>query len=238
MGIRLDHITKTYTVGSHTRTVFSDFSLEIPFDKITVVVGRSGCGKSTILRLLAKLEELDDGAIHMPDDYRCTILNPEPYLISWTNVLNNIALASGAGLTPVQREVKARELMKIAQLSEYEEYTPLQLSTGMKQRLGLARALASLSQVLLMDEPFASLDFITRAELQQELLRIQEKMPRTILFVTHQLDEALLLGDRVVVLHTDGSTTDFDLSAYTHPRDIESPEMVQLRKDIMQACLR
>ena len=128
--------------------------------------------------------------------------------------------------------------MKIAQLSEYEEYTPLQLSTGMKQRLGLARALASLSQVLLMDEPFASLDFITRAELQQELLRIQEKMPRTILFVTHQLDEALLLGDRVVVLHTDGSTTDFDLSAYTHPRDIESPEMVQLRKDIMQACLR
>ena len=238
MGIRLNHITKTFTVGSHTRTVFSDFSLEVPFDKITVIVGRSGCGKSTILRLLGKLEEIDAGTIEMPDDYRCTILNPEPYLISWTNVLNNISLASGAGLTPVEREVKARELMKVAQLSEYEEYTPLQLSTGMKQRLGLARALASLSQVLLMDEPFASLDFITRGELQQELLRIQDQMPRTILFVTHQLEEALFLGDSVVVLHTDGSTTEFDLSAYPHPRNIESEEFVQLKKDIMQACLR
>ena len=237
MSIRLDHITKTYTVGSHSRTVFSDFSLEIPFDKITVIVGRSGCGKSTILRLLGKREEMDSGEIVMPDDYRCTILNPEPYLISWTNVLNNIALASGAGLTPVEREVKARELMKVVKLSEYEEYTPLQLSTGMKQRLGLARALASLSQVLLMDEPFASLDFITRGELQQELLRIQTLMPRTMLFVTHQLDEALLLGDSVVVLHTNGTTTTFDLSAYPHPRDIESEEMLRLRKEIMQACM-
>ena len=106
----------------------------------------------------------------------------------------------------------------------------------MKQRLGLARVLASQAQLLLMDEPFASLDFLTRGELQSQLLTIQKKLPRTIVLVTHQLEEALLLGQKIVVMHPDSTIREFDLSALPYPRDVEQPALRALKAEITDEC--
>jgi ABC-type nitrate/sulfonate/bicarbonate transport system ATPase subunit len=236
--IRLNHITKAYPIGSAVHTVFSDLDLEIPLGKITVLVGRSGCGKSTLLRLLGGLEQPQSGSISMPEDFHTAMLYPEPYLISWTSVHNNVKMSTSAGLTPDQREEIALRMTRLVGLTEYAELTPLQLSTGMKQRLALARALAGRAEVLLMDEPFASLDFITRAELQRELLRIQRELPRTIVFVTHQLDEAVEMADRIVVLPGSGAALSVAMDDLKRPRDPDSPEFLRRKQEVMAACMR
>ncbi len=246
--IQIKHIEKSYTTqttdiivdhaerATKTRKVLRDLNLEFPIGKLTVIVGRSGCGKSTLLHLLSGQDTADSGEIMMPDGWHTAILNPNPYVITWTSVLRNVALAAGAGRTPEERMSLAEELVHLVRLDEYADLTPAELSTGMKQRLGLARVLASQSEVLLMDEPFASLDFITREELQDEVLKIQKKMPRTIILVTHQLDEALLLGQKIIVMHTDSSVREFDLNALDYPRDLSSPELLRLKEEITAEC--
>ena len=204
--VTLKHVDKSYTSystevvltgqtrESRTRQVLKDLSLSFPVGQLTVIVGRSGCGKSTLLKLLAGKEQPDAGEIAMPEGWHSAMLSPEPYVISWTNVQRNVAMACGVGKTPEERYEKARDFVRLVGLEDYADLTPVELSTGMKQRLGLARVLAGQAELLLMDEPFASLDFLTREELQTQLLGIQQKMPRTIIMVTHQLDEAVLLG--------------------------------------------
>lgn len=246
--VKLCNIVKTYTTHStdiiidhaqrpsSTRTVLRNFSLDIPADQLTVIVGRSGCGKSTLLKLLAGTEQPDSGTVELPDGWRSALLSPDPYVITWTSITRNVALAAGAGRTPEERMALAEELVALVGLADYADLTPAELSTGMKQRLGLARVLASQSQLLLMDEPFASLDFITREELQSQLLDIQRRMPRTIVLVTHQLDEALLLGQKIIVLHGNSTMDTFDLSAAPYPRRLDTPEMQSLRAAITAAC--
>lgn len=126
--------------------------------------------------------------------------------------------------------------MRLVGLEDYADLTPVELSTGMKQRLGLARVLAGQAELLLMDEPFASLDFLTRAELQSQLLAIQEKLPRTIVLVTHQLEEALLLGRRIIVMHPDSTICEFDLTDLSYPRDLDDPTLRRLKKAITDQC--
>ena len=121
-------------------------------------------------------------------------------------------------------------------LEDYADLTPVELSTGMKQRLGLARVLAGQAQLLLMDEPFAALDFLTRAELQTQLLTIQQRLPRTIVLVTNQLEEALLLGQKIVVMHPDSTICEFDLTDLPYPRDPDSPRLRQLKEQITAQC--
>ena len=128
------------------------------------------------------------------------------------------------------------DVVRLVGLQDFADLTPAELSTGMKQRLGLARVLASQAQLLLMDEPFASLDFLTRGELQSQLLAIQKKLPRTIVLVTHQLEEALLLGQKIVVMHPDSTIREFDLSALPYPRDVEQPALRALKAEITDEC--
>ena len=232
--IRISHLEKSYTtlstdlvIGgakrpSRTRKVLQDVNLTFPAGKLSVLVGRSGCGKSTLLKLLAGKEAPDAGEITLPEGWHTALLSPEPYVITWTNVRQNVAMASGVGRTPEERYEHAMEYVKLVGLEDYADLSPVELSTGMKQRLGLARVLASQAEVLLMDEPFASLDFLTRAELQHQVLQLQQKLPRTILLVTHQLDEALLLGQSITVMHPLGKTETFDLSHLSYPRDLET----------------
>ena len=201
-----------------------------------MLVGRSGCGKSTLLRLINREEMPDSGEIRLPAGWRSVLLGANPYVITWTSVLRNVAMASGVGKTPEERLEHAADFVRLVGLEEFSDLTPDELSTGMKQRLGLARVLASQAQLLLMDEPFAALDFLTRAELQAELLHLQRRLPRTILLVTHQLDEALLLGDSVTVMHSDSSLRTFDLSGLPQPRDPESDALRRLRREITDEC--
>lgn len=230
--ILIDHEARP----SRTRTVLRDLSVNFPAGRISVLVGRSGCGKSTLLRLINREEEPDGGEILLPAGWRSVLLGANPYVITWTSVLRNVAMASGVGKTPEERLEHAADFVRLVGLEEFSDLTPDELSTGMKQRLGLARVLASQAQLLLMDEPFAALDFLTRAELQAELLRLQRRLPRTILLVTHQLDEALLLGDSVTVMHSDSSLRTFDLSGLPQPRDPESDALRRLRREITDEC--
>ena len=230
--ILIDHEARP----SRTRTVLRDLSVNFPAGKISVLVGRSGCGKSTLLRLINREEEPDSGEIRLPAGWRSVLLGANPYVITWTSVLRNVAMASGVGKTPEERLEHAADFVRLVGLEEFSDLTPDELSTGMKQRLGLARVLASQAQLLLMDEPFAALDFLTRAELQAELLHLQRRLPRTILLVTHQLDEALLLGDSVTVMHSDSSLRTFDLSGLPQPRDPESDALRRLRREITDEC--
>ena len=230
--IRISHVEKSYTtlstdlvIGgakrpSRTRKVLQDVNLTFPAGKLSVLVGRSGCGKSTLLKLLAGKEAPDAGEITLPEGWHTALLSPEPYVITWTNVRQNVAMASGVGRTPEERYEHAMEYVKLVGLEDYADLSPVELSTGMKQRLGLARVLASQAEVLLMDEPFASLDFLTR----------------TILLVTHQLDEALLLGQSITVMHPLGKTETFDLSHLSYPRDLEDPALKALRCAVTEAC--
>lgn len=246
--VTLKHVDKSYTSystevvltgqtrESRTRQVLKDLSLSFPVGQLTVIVGRSGCGKSTLLKLLAGKEQPDAGEIAMPEGWHSAMLSPEPYVISWTNVQRNVAMACGVGKTPEERYEKARDFVRLVGLEDYADLTPVELSTGMKQRLGLARVLAGQAELLLMDEPFASLDFLTREELQTQLLQIQARMPRTIVLVTHQLDEALLLGQRIVVMHPDSTLREFDLTALPYPRDLSAPDMQRLKREITAEC--
>lgn len=246
--ITLTHIKKSYTTQgtdiivdhaerpTRTQTVLRDLSVSFPIGKLTAIVGRSGCGKSTLLRLLNGQDQPDEGTIAMPEGWHSAILTPEPYVITWTSVLRNVALAAGAGRTPEERMQLAERLVQLVRLGDYADLTPTELSTGMKQRLGLARVLASQAELLLMDEPFASLDFITREELQNELLNIQKEMQRTIVLVTHQLEEALLLAQKIIVMHPDSTVREFDLDSIPYPRDLSLPEMQQLKAEITAEC--
>ena len=246
--VTLKHVDKSYTSystevvltgqtrESRTRQALKDLSLSFPVGQLTVIVGRSGCGKSTLLKLLAGKEQPDAGEIAMPEGWHSAMLSPEPYVISWTNVQRNVAMACGVGKTPEERYEKARDFVRLVGLEDYADLTPVELSTGMKQRLGLARVLAGQAELLLMDEPFASLDFLTREELQTQLLGIQQKMPRTIILVTHQLDEAVLLGQKIIVMHSDSTVWEFDLSGEPYPRDLSAPQMQQLKREITDEC--
>ena len=129
-----------------------------------------------------------------------------------------------------------QELLKLVGLDNTGEKKAKNFSLGMKQRLGLARVLAGQAELLLMDEPFASLDFLTRAELQSQLLAIQEKLPRTIVLVTHQLEEALLLGRRIIVMHPDSTICEFDLTDLPYPRDLDDPTLRRLKKAVTDQC--
>ena len=145
-------------------------------------------------------------------------------------------MACGVGKTPEERYEHAAEFVRMVGLEDYADLTPVELSTGMKQRLGLARVLAGQAQLLLMDEPFAALDFLTRAELQTQLLTIQQRLPRTIVLVTHQLEEALLLGQKIVVMHPDSTICEFNLTDLPYPRDPDSPRLRQLKEQITAQC--
>ena len=219
-GIQVKNLVKTYTTQSTdiilngakrpstTRTVLHGVSVDFPAGKLTAILGRSGCGKSTLLRLIDGTKDApDSGEIVMPEGWRCALLSPDPYVITWTSVERNVAMAAGAGRTPEERLELAKKLVKLVRLEG----------------------------VLLMDEPFASLDFITRGELQAELLDIQKELQKTILLVTHQLDEALLLAQKIVVLHADSSVRVWELEL-PYPRDLTSPQLTALREEITAEC--
>ena len=263
--IGFDHVGKAFTTAStdlvidhatrqtRTRAVLRDLSVTFPQGEISAIVGRSGCGKSTMLKLLSGEVAPDEGEILLPEEWHTAMLSPNPYVITWPSVLRNVAMAAGAGRTPEERMELAERMVKLVHLTGYEDLTPVELSTGMRQRLGLARVLASRAELLLLDEPFASLDFITRAEMQQELLDIQREMPRTMLLVTHQLEEALLLAQHVYVVHDvhqdpahagdpahilPTAVETFDLSGLAYPRDLADARFVALRQEITAACKR
>ncbi|MCS7173873.1 MAG: ABC transporter ATP-binding protein [Armatimonadetes bacterium] len=195
----------TYLAGHRRITALQNFSLEVQAGEFCCVVGPSGCGKSTFLRVLAGLVPYTSGEVEIRREDASRPLTAmvfqEHALLPWRTVLDNVAFGpENRGIPRTERYRHAREILAKMGLIGFEHAYPHQLSGGMKQRVGIARALANDPEVLLMDEPFAALDAQTRNLMQEELLRIWAQFGKTVIYVTHAIDEAVLLGDRVVVM--------------------------------------
>jgi NitT/TauT family transport system ATP-binding protein len=180
-------------------------SLQAAAGEFLCIVGPSGSGKSTLLRVLAGLLRQSAGEVQITADQRGTPLTAmvfqEHALLPWRTVLDNVTFGlENRGVGRAAREARAREMLALVGLTPFARHYPHQLSGGMKQRVGIARALANDPEVLLMDEPLAALDAQTRAIMQEELLHIWATLGKTVIYVTHSLEEALVLGDRVVLL--------------------------------------
>jgi NitT/TauT family transport system ATP-binding protein len=233
-------VTKRFAVGDGELEALAPIDLTIPKGEFVCMIGASGCGKSTLLRILAGFEEPTTGSVAM---YGKAITGPgsdrgmvfQDYaLFPWMTVRENISFG------PRQRKLPAEEIAKIADefvrmvgLERFAERYPNQLSGGMKQRVAIARVLANNAGILLMDEPFGALDALTREQLQNELLQIWKRTGVTTIFVTHSVEEAVLLADRVLVMSAGPGRIESDFRIdLARPRDVSSPEFNALRRDI------
>jgi osmoprotectant transport system ATP-binding protein len=212
--IEFRSVTKRFPDGT---LAVDDFSLQIPARKVTVLVGSSGSGKTTLLRMINRMVDPTSGTIEIDGD---DISRAEPVklrrgigyvmqnsgLLPHRRVIDNIATVPRlTGVPKEQANARALELMDVVGLDRaLARRYPSQLSGGQQQRVGVARGLAVDPNILLMDEPFGAVDPIVRSDLQQEVLRLQRELAKTIVFVTHDIDEAFLLGDQVVILETGG----------------------------------
>ena len=210
-------------------TALSNFSLDIAKGEFVSIVGPSGCGKSTFLNIVLGLIKPGSGKIQLngtsitgPGQERAMVFQ-EFGLLPWRTVTSNVELGLELkGIPPAQRASRASNLINLVGLQGFENHYPHELSGGMKQRVGLARALATEPEVLLMDEPFAALDAQTRDLMQTELLQIWERTRKTVLFVTHSIEEAAYLSDRVIVMTArPGRTKDVLRIDLPRPRDYE-----------------
>ena len=223
--VAVSHLTKTFPHGSRSLVALNDVSLEVRTGEFVCVVGASGCGKSTLLNVLAGLDQPTAGDVKV--DGRVALMFQEAALLPWLTAAGNVELALELrGVNRPERKAMAHELLGRLHLAGFEKRMPHELSGGMKQRVALARALAQDADILLMDEPFASLDAITRDLLHDELVRLWTSTPLTVVFVTHNPREAVRLGDRVVVFTTRPGRVAHELKIdLPRPRNLDSPEI-------------
>lgn len=229
-GVKIEKLCKSYQVAEKSLTVLDGLTAEFPEQSITVILGRSGCGKTTLLRILGGLEPYDSGALHIPDHSKIGMVFQEPRLMPWLTVWKNIVFGLPKSRVSVP-DIQA--LIHTVGLQGFEQARPRQLSGGMQQRAALARALAYDPELILMDEPFAALDYFTRSDMQDELIRIYSLRKKCIVFVTHSIDEALLIGQKILVLNQGSVKQEISLSGYAYPRDLLSSELIEIKKKII-----
>ena len=229
-GIECKNIQKSYTVDGRYLPVLKGIDLHIPEKSITVILGRSGCGKTTLLRLVGELEQPDHGEISFDAAHKTAFVFQESRLMPWLNVWDNVIF--GLKKQQVSKE-KIQNIIDTVGLSGFEKAYPHQLSGGMQQRVSIARALAYEPTFIMMDEPFAALDHFTRNQMQMELIRLQQSRGASILFVTHSIDEALLLGHKIAVIEDGIIKREFSVETPSTERDLLSPAFIDLKREII-----
>ena len=238
--LRLEHLGMVYGREDESVQVLEDLNLDVSDGEFVCIVGPSGCGKSTLLKVMAGFLPATsgsvsiDGAIVSGPDPRRILVFQERGVFPWLTVEGNI----GFGLAKLPREERRKRIAHYVQavrLQGFEHAYPSDLSGGMKQRLQVARALAVNPDILYLDEPFGALDFVTRVIMRGELHRIWQTERRTILFVTHDIDEAVQLADRVVVLSSRPARIQDILTIdIPHPRNISSARYLELRDELLK----
>lgn len=240
--IHIRNLSKTYVTEDSETVVLEDFSLDIRKGELISIVGPSGCGKTTILRMLAGLVQPTSGKI-LIGDRECTtpgsdrgMVFQDFALFPWRSVRKNVEFGLEiAGMPKEQRRERADKYLKIVGLEKFADHRVHELSGGMKQRVALARALVTNPDVILMDEPFGALDAQTRNLMQAGLLKILDKTDQTIIFITHSVDEAVFLSDRIVILtKRPAKIKEVVEIDWPRPRDRASPEFTALRKRILE----
>lgn len=206
--IHLEGVRKVFTVGGKEFTAVQDVSLSVKEGELVSIVGPSGCGKSTILSILAELQTADGGTVEIGNEMSpftpgrdIGMVFQKALLLKWRTIIDNVLLpAEILGLPMKESRERARYLLDMVGLTEFADAWPQQLSGGMQQRASIARALVHDPRLILMDEPFGALDALTRERMNLELLRIWKESRKTILFVTHGIQEAVFLGSQVAVM--------------------------------------
>lgn len=240
--INIENLSKTYSTKQGAFVpALKNINLSVGINDFICIVGPSGCGKSTLLRIIAGLEQASEGRVfYMGKEVKKTnrevgMVFQDYSLLPWQNVLENIALGLVfAGMSRKESLQLARKYLKLVGLEAFAHAYPYELSGGMQQRAAIARALANDPRVLLMDEPFGALDAHTRILLQEELLRIWEQDRKTIIFVTHSVDEAIYLADRIVVMSAHpGRIKEVIDVIMPRPRDRANPLYGQMNARIL-----
>jgi len=226
------------------RPVLRDVSLQVEAGEVVAILGASGCGKSTLLRIAGGLDQptagaaLIDGSPVAGVDPRCAVGFQEPRLLPWRSLADNVALGLPRGLDRAAGRERVARLLDLVGLSASATLRPREVSGGMAQRASLARALARNPGVLLLDEPFGALDALTRLKMQDLLVDVHAAAPTTILLVTHDVDEALQLADRIILLGAEEGRVGATIRSVTtvpgaRPRDRASAELAALRADLL-----
>jgi NitT/TauT family transport system ATP-binding protein/sulfonate transport system ATP-binding protein len=233
-------VTKRFAVGDGEVEALAPVDLTIPQGEFVCMIGASGCGKSTLLRIIAGFEEPTTGdvaiygnAIAGPGSDRGMVFQ-DYALFPWMTVRENISFGPRQRQLPREEiERTTDEFIRMVGLERFADRYPNQLSGGMKQRVAIARVLANNANILLMDEPFGALDALTREQLQHELLQIWARTGVTTIFVTHSVEEAVLLADRVLVMSAGPGRIDSDFRIdLARPREVSSPEFNAMRRDV------
>ncbi|NKX52698.1 ABC transporter ATP-binding protein [Arthrobacter deserti] len=240
-------LRRTFGKGAAAHTVLRDVDFEVNAGEVLAILGPSGCGKSTLLRAAAGLDAPSAGTVAIDGtpvagiDSRCAFAFQEPRLLPWHTLAANVAIGLPAGTGTKAGKAKVARLLELVGLDKFAGHRPREISGGMAQRASLARALARNPGVLLLDEPFGALDALTRIKMQDLLLDIHKAEPTTVLLVTHDVDEALQLADRIIVL---GRTGDAAPGATivrtvevpgTRPRDRGSAELARMRSSLLES---
>ncbi|WOF21778.1 ABC transporter ATP-binding protein [Microbacterium betulae] len=247
--VRLEGIARTFAMAGGDREVLRGVDVELASGEIVAIVGPSGCGKSTLLRLVGGLDAPTSGAISLGDagiadtDERTAIAFQEPRLLPWRTLAQNVELGLPRQADRREGRERVRELLHLVGLDHAADQRPREVSGGMAQRASLARALARDPRVLLLDEPFGALDALTRLRMQDLLLDIHAAQPTTVLFVTHDVEEALYLADRVLLLRSLADAgTDHDAPSVARtiavpgirPRDRADRALADLRAELLK----
>ncbi|MDZ4394474.1 ABC transporter ATP-binding protein [Cypionkella sp.] len=234
-------LSKSFTLNGQRLNVLRDLHLEVRSGESLAIVGPSGCGKTTLLRVLAGLENPDKGEVLIDGrpvkgvGSERAIIFQEPRLLPWLTVLSNVAFGLQVRGTPRDSaEARARRYIRLVGLAEFENAFPRQLSGGMAQRVGIARALTVQPEILLLDEPLGALDAMTKLTMQEELARIWREEKVTMILVTHDLEEAIYLADRVLVLPKEkvGMPRLIEVGL-SRPRNRNESQFVEMRRRLM-----
>ena len=239
--LEIKGVSKHFFAEGKEMQILNDINLSIKENEFVCFIGPSGCGKTTLLRIVAGLEDPTSGTISLDGEL---IKGPSPErgmvfqeysLFPWRTVIDNIAFGLELrGIPPDERMVRSRQYLKMVGLDRFEKRYPHELSGGMKQRVAIARALVNDPRALLMDEPFGALDAQTRNIMQSELLRIWSEEKKTVVFVTHSVDEAIYLADRIVIMSArPGKIKDVIDIPLARPRNRTSSEVNQIRDRIL-----
>ena len=248
--LRIDRVAKSFARGSTTSEVLTDIDLSIDQGEYVAMIGHSGCGKSTLLNIVAGLLDVTSGAVLL--EYR-EVNEPGPdravvfqnhSLLPWLTVYDNVRLAVDkvfSGIKPrKERHAWTMHNLELVQMGHAKDKRPMEISGGMKQRVGIARALAMEPKVLLLDEPFGALDALTRAHLQDSVMAIHQKLRNTVLMITHDVDEAVLLSDRIVMMTNGPAATIGEVLEVKLPRPrkrlelVDNPTYIQARGAVLE----
>jgi NitT/TauT family transport system ATP-binding protein/sulfonate transport system ATP-binding protein len=240
--LRIDHVSRIYSDNEgHTTEALRDINLEVRHGEFLSIIGTSGCGKTTLLRMIGGLDRPQEGHLYAagseitgPDPKRGYVFQ-QGSLFQWLTVENNVAAGLHAQHVYKTKREKIPAYINMVGLNGFEKAYPHQISGGMAQRVAIARALINEPELLLLDEPMGALDNFTRADIQDKLLEIKKQKDTTMILVTHDVDEAIYLSDRIVIMTPrPGRISEIMEIHLPHPRHRGGAEFLQIRRDILE----